>query len=49
MENSQPVSNNSLKGINYGKYEIDKENFKIEYEGKSIFKIPLTDIVNSCV
>lgn len=39
----------SLKGINYGEYDTEKEALELSYEGKRILKIPFKDITQTCV
>jgi len=37
----------SIKGVNYGKYNLDESHFTAENNKKFIFKIPLSKITNS--
>jgi|HigsolmetaAR202D_1030399.scaffolds.fasta_scaffold163909_1 Nucleosome-binding factor SPN, POB3 subunit len=38
-----------LKGLNYGSYSFDKNNFIISKDGKHLLNVPLTKITNSSV
>ena len=48
-QQSQDKPTISYKGLNYGKYHLNEEDFEMEFEGKQIIRIPFCDIVNSTV